>query len=153
VAQTDYILRLIEQFSMMLAELRRKVLGGRLGGDALGQALDQTLEQVGLDLGLALSASPDTLVLMVAPTGAVDVARCWVMAESLYVYGIERQAATDSVSAEAALRRARALYTALAPEMAFTGIDEAVERIDDIDRRTAALSGDQPADTEGDGAT
>jgi hypothetical protein len=79
---------------------------------------------------------------MIAPTGELDVTRCWVLAEALYLYGVEREAAGSRPEADPAYLKARALYAALAPEAAFYGLDEATDRIDEIDARRARWSGD-----------
>ena len=139
MVQRDYILRLIEQLGTMLAELRRRVLGGRAEGPEIREEMNQALQRVGLDLDLALSASSETLAMLVAPTGEVDPTRCWVLAECLYIHGLEREAAGEPGEAAASYERARHLFKVLEPGSAFYGLEEANERRADIEERLTRL--------------
>ena len=133
--QRDYILRLIEQAGRALAALRRQIVGGDMVGQDARDEVDQVLAGIGLDLDLALRASPDTLELMIASTGEVDPTRTWVLAESLYVFGLGAEANGQEAEARVAFERAGRLYALLEPGAAFYGLAEAGARVREIRER------------------
>ncbi|MEZ4415570.1 MAG: hypothetical protein R3E10_07425 [Gemmatimonadota bacterium] len=138
--QRDFILRLIEEMGRALAEIRRRILGGELSGPRVREEVDRALVGVGLDLDLALRASPETLELMIASTGEVDPTRAWVLAESLYVYGLGAEAEGQTHLARTAFERAHRLFTLLAPSAAFYGLVEAEGRQEELEERLRSLA-------------
>jgi hypothetical protein len=137
VQQKDYLLRLIEMAGQVLREALRRVLGGSASTEDVEEAIAEAGARVGIDARLALLATGETLELMIAPTGEVDVTRCWVLAESLYVAGRHAEAAGDPDRAAAFFERARRLYALLDPSLVVSGLPEAAERVADIERRMA----------------
>jgi len=129
--QRDYILRMIEQMGAVLAEVRRKLLGGQPSEETLRELAD-VAAQGGLDLDLARGFDLETLMMLVAPTGEIEPSRGWLMAEILYLDGLDATL-TDRPARESLLK-ARALFEMMRPHPAlFVGIAEADERIAEID--------------------
>lgn len=129
MAQADYLLRMIEEAGRALRALRDRVLGRELDAGQLNSELESLFESVGLDHELALRATSETLLLLVAPTGEVDPTRCWVLAESLYLAGLGAHIEGDAEATRRAFEKALPLYRAIEPGAAFYGLDEASARI------------------------
>jgi hypothetical protein len=89
----DYILRLIEQFGRILRALRDRILKREIETADVRAELYEIARQAGLDLDIARRLDPGMLLLWVAPTDDVDPARLWLLAELLYLEGL--QAAAD----------------------------------------------------------
>lgn len=135
--QRDYILRLIEQLGAVLAEVRRRIFGGA-SREEVSDALGEAAGQAGFDLDMLRSFTLDTLHMFAAPTGEVEPARCWLMAELLYLDGLERVLSDDLEVGEASLVKARALYDLVRPAGGtIVGLPEAAGRIEEIDRLLA----------------
>lgn len=129
--QRDYILRMIEQMGAVLAEVRRRLLGGRASQETREQLAD-VAAQGGVDLDLVKGFDLDTLMMLLAPMGEIEPSRGWLMAEILYLDGLDA-ALTDRPARESLLK-ARALFAMMRPHPAlFVGIAEADERIAEID--------------------
>lgn len=130
--QRDYILRIIEQLGAALVEFRRKILQQEDVGETQ-EALASTASRAGLDLDMLKRFDAGTLVMLVSPGGDVDVTRCWLMAELLYLDGLD----TDMSGRDGAdsLIKSRALYDLLRPMGGvLVGMPEAAERIAEIDQ-------------------
>jgi hypothetical protein len=132
--QSDYLLRVIEEAGRALRALRDQVLGRTVEGPKLKQELASLFDSVGLDLELALRATDDTLMLLIAPTGEVDPTRCWILAESLYLTGLGAHLDGDMGNARAAFDKALPLYRAVEPGAVFYGLEEASDRIAEMER-------------------
>lgn len=135
--QRDWILRVIEQMGVVLAQLRRMILQGAPLDGAATERLDHAMNQVGLSPEMARTASADTLLMMVAPTGEIDWTRTWVLAESLYVLGLDAELTEDHDLAESYFGKALILYRLVEPGSVFTGMEEAGQRIADLETRFA----------------
>jgi hypothetical protein len=134
--QRDYILRLIEQLGAVMAALRRRILGAAPPEGLRGQ-LDGVASRAGFDLELLRGFDLQTLRLLVAPTGDVDPTRCWLMAEILYLDGLEALLSEDPEGRDSLLK-ARALFELVRPHGGLlVGLPEADERIEEIDERLA----------------
>jgi len=145
VAQKDYLLRQIEMLGQLLIAIRKLILGGEADGAAVESRLKEVAERSGMDLELARAAAPDTLRMLIAPTGEVEPGRCWILAETLYLDGIRARLTEDPERANDSLRKARMLFSLLGPMGAFlVGFPEARERIREID---ALLSGEEDPGT------
>jgi hypothetical protein len=145
VQQRDYILRLIEMAGAVLREALRRVLGGAASEDEVHEAIGLAGARVGIDARIALLATPETLEMMVAPTGEVDLTRCWVLAESLFVAGAHAEAAGDPALGRQYFEKARRLFILLDPSLVVVGLPEAAERVREIDRRLSASDGPDSA--------
>jgi hypothetical protein len=133
VHQRDFILRIIEQLGAVLAELRRMILG-RGDPAETQEALSRAASMAGFDLELLRGFDTSTLHLLVSPLGEVDPTRCWMMAEILYLDGLEAELRDGS--GRASLLKARALYDLVRPSGGMlVGMPEATERIAEIDER------------------
>ena len=140
MAQRDYILRLIEQMGQMLIELRNQILGRAASPKDVADGLERVAAQTGIDLALARSATPETLQMLVAPTGDVEPGRCWLVAEMMAVDGLEAEMGGRDVDALAAYERALALFSLIGPGGAFlVGFPEASERVEELEDRMRSL--------------
>ena len=92
-----------------------------------------TAGQVGFDIELLRGFDLQTLRLFAMPTGEIEPARCWLMAEVLYLDGLE--AVFSGQSGEDSLLKARSLFEMVRPGGGMlVGMPEAVDRIAEIDR-------------------
>lgn len=138
MAQRDYILRMIEQVGRVLAAIRRQMLGEPSDIADIGQALDAVAGQLGFDLDLARRATPDTLALLSAPQA--DPARCWAIAELLFLDALNAETAGRVDEACAGLEKARYFFAMVEPGgVMVLGWPEAAERIAEIDARLERL--------------
>ena len=138
--QRDYILRVIEELGAVLIALRRAILGGSARAADVEDTLRRASAGAGMDLDLARAASIDALPAMMAPTGEVDPARCWLLAEVLMTDGVSLLSSGDTELAHSSLAKAAALFTLVAPQGAFLiGFPEASERIEEIEEVLAEL--------------
>lgn len=138
--QRDYILRLIEQMGAALVALRKKILGRSVDPEKIYQEMTSLAGQTGLDLDLLRGFTADTLHMLVAPTGEVEPARCWLMAELIYLDGLQAEVEERYDRAAEALKKARLLYTLIEPGGGLlVGLPEAGERIADVDERLASF--------------
>jgi hypothetical protein len=134
--QRDYILRLIEQMGAALAALRARILGRKIDAGLVQEELGGLAGRAGFDLDLLRGFAADTLRMLVAPTGEVEPARCWMMAELLYLDGIQAEVEERPDDARASLEKARLLYGLIEPGGGLlVGLPEAGDRIQEIDRR------------------
>jgi hypothetical protein len=150
MTQTDYILRMIEQMGQMLAALRRIILGESESAQVIADRLASAATAGGFDLTLARAASLETIEMMVAPTGDLDPGRCWLVAEILYLDGLQAELEERHEEAEESYRKSLPLYTLLKPKGMFMGLPEAGERIHEIEARLATLGTGERFSTGGD---
>jgi hypothetical protein len=113
--QRDYILRLIEQFGRVLIALRNRILRREVDrADVLAQ-IHEVAQQAGLDLGIARNLDPNSLLMWLAPSGEIDPPRLWLMAELLYLEGLQARSSAEGAG-RPDLERALAIYARLPPE-------------------------------------
>jgi hypothetical protein len=134
--QRDYILRMIEQVGAMLARLRQRILGGDPGAPA---ELNAEAARQGVDLELARLLDEDSLLLLLSPGGRPEAARCWVMAEFLYLDGLQMEEAGRLDESRASYRRALRLFRALDPAV-IGGLPEAAGRAAEMETRLRSLA-------------
>lgn len=96
MVQRDYILRMIEELGAALIALRKAIFGGRAAAGEVEDTLRRAAGSAGMHIELARAASVEALPAMVAPTGEVEPARCWVLAEALMTDGVFRLQNGDS---------------------------------------------------------
>ena len=114
-------------------------MGGRPSTDVANE-LDGVAEQAGIDLGVLRGFDVRTLVMLSSPAGEVEPARCWLMAEVLYLDGLE--ATIGGHDGSDSLVKARALFELVRPRGGMLiGLPEARDRIDEIDQM---LDGGRP---------
>jgi len=134
--QRDYVLRLIEQMGAALAALRKRILGRGVAAGQVHDELAGLADRSGFDLALLRGFSGETLHMLVSPTGEVEPARCWLMAELLYLDGLQALAEDRSEDAREGLEKARLLFGLIEPGGGMlVGFPEAAERIREIDER------------------
>jgi hypothetical protein len=139
--QKDFILRQIEILGAALVAIRKMIMGGKAAPAEVEARLQQASEQGGMALDLARAASPDTLHMLIAPTGEIEPGSCWLLAESLYLDGLHAVQLGDEDRAADSLAKARMLFALLKPMGAFlVGFPEASERIREIDEQVESDS-------------
>ena len=132
--QKDYILRQIEALGAGLIAIRKMILGGTGTDEEVEDRLQAVSQSGGMALDLARAASPETLHMLIAPTGEIEPGSCWLLAESLYLDGLHSQLSGQGERALDSLAKARMLFSLLEPMGAFlVGFPEASERIQEID--------------------
>jgi hypothetical protein len=136
--QRDYILRMIEQMALIVARLRRRILGGDPGA---ADDLQSEAARHGVDLPLAKAMDVESLLLVLSPGGYPEPAHCWLMAEMLYLDGLHAEAAGRIDESLGSYRRSLRLFLALDPRV-IGGIPEAAERIAELERRIGILAHD-----------
>ena len=133
--QRDYVLRLIEQLGAALAALRRRILGRKVDASKIRDELGGLAGQAGFDLELLRGFSGETLHMLVSPTGEVEPARCWLMAELLYLDGLQALAEDRRENGGASLEKAHLLFGLIEPAGGMlVGFPEAAERAREIER-------------------
>jgi hypothetical protein len=113
VYQRDYILRIIEQLGRALVQLRKRILAEDLSLADLRGELAAVAQQAGLNLALVRSVDRETLQLLIAPTGEVEPARCWLAAELLYLEALRAREEGRTAAVTRELQRALELYAML----------------------------------------
>ena len=140
MAQRDYILRLIEELGAALIALRNAILRGGAPAEDVEATLRRATSAAGLELELARVVSVEALPDMVAPTGEVEPAKCWVLAEALMTDGVNRMQTGDLELARPLLAKAATLFRLVAPWGAYlVGFPEADERIAEIEGLLKAI--------------
>jgi hypothetical protein len=114
--QRDYILRLIEQLAQILIVLRNRILGRQGDPAMLRMEIRTVAAQAGLDLDVAKVVDLTTLRMLVSLAGNIDAGRCWLLAELLYLEGLQAHKAGDRDQARRDVERARELHSWLEPE-------------------------------------
>ena len=134
--QRDYILRLIEQMGAALVALRNRILGRGAPPQEIHDELAGLASRSGFDLALLRGFSGETLHMLVSPTGEVEPARCWLMAELLYLDGLEALVDGRDDEAREGLTKARLLFGLIEPGGGMlVGLPEAGERVREIEER------------------
>ena len=127
--QRDYILRLIEQMGAALVALRNRILGRKVDPQRIEEELTGLAGQAGFDLQLLRGFSGESLVMSVSPTGEVEPSRCWLMAEVLYLDGLQAREEGRPDDAAASLEKASLLFGLIEPGGGMlVGFPEAGER-------------------------
>lgn len=146
MAQRDYLLRLIEQVGVMLAQLRKMILGGKADPGAVETDLQAVAGRAGLDLDVLRSVDHDTLVMLMSPAGEPEPGRCWMTAELFLVDGLGAESEGDTERARDCWERALRLYALLDPGIVARGFPEVSDRLEEVEERLLSL-----APTPGDG--
>ena len=143
MTQKDFILRQIEVLGAILVAIRKMILGGEADGASIETRLQEVSGKGGMDLALARAATPETIRLLIAPTGSIEPGSCWLLAETLYLDGLQAQLSRQEEQALDSFAKARMLFALLEPMGAFlVGFPEAAERIREIDERIGLVSED-----------
>lgn len=138
--QRDYLLRLIEQMGAALVELRNLILGRAADPQRVDDELAALAGRAGMDLPLLRGFSLETLLMFVSPTGDIEPGRCWLMAELLYLDGLEAVLDGRPDEGREGLRKALGLFRMIEPGGGLlVGLPEAAERIEEIEARLAEL--------------
>ena len=142
--QRDYILRLIEQMGAALVALRNRIMGRKDDPLAIWEELSGLAGQAGIDLTLLRGFSVDTLHMFVSPAGEVEPARCWLMAELLYLDGLQAELEGRVEDAATGFEKAHTLFHLVAPAGGLLiGLPEAAERMAEIEERLESIDPDR----------
>jgi hypothetical protein len=114
VYRRDYVLRVIEQFSRALAVLLKKITGRQLSSAEARAQITEIASQSGLDLDVARSLDSTTLLMWLAPRGDIDAGKFWLMAELLFLAGMQAREEDLADLARTDLQRARLILSRLA---------------------------------------
>ncbi|NJD11499.1 MAG: hypothetical protein FIB01_14050 [Gemmatimonadetes bacterium] len=132
--QRDFILREIERIGVLLAAVRRRIVGKQTSHQEVRQDLLGAAARLGVDLDTAQQVSAETLAMMLTAGGSLEPTRCWFLAESLYLEGLAALPAATTDQGEDLLLRARMLFELLdRGNIRLAGVTEARERIEEID--------------------
>ena len=132
--QKDFILRQIEILGAALVALRKLIIERKADPADVESRLQDVSQRSGMALELARAATPDTLQMLVAPTGEIEPGSCWLLAETLYLDGLQAKLTENPDRARDSLAKAGALFSLLKPLGAFlVGFPEATERIGEIE--------------------
>ena len=101
----DYLLRLVEQMARVLARVRELLATGKTL--EAREELERAARGAGLDLSLASTLAPSSLLPMLSVGGEVDRSKCALFAELLYLE--HQRALADGQGDHAARARDRAL--------------------------------------------
>jgi hypothetical protein len=112
----DYVLRLIERFGRALIALRNRILGRAVEAADVRAELEDLAQQAGLDLDVARQLDAGMLIMWLAPTGEVDPPRFWLLAELLYLTGLQAHQSGAGDRGRGDLGRAQALFARLPGE-------------------------------------
>lgn len=139
VARSDFILRMIERFGQMLIALRNRI---QRGDDPrqIEEDLVAGSRQAGVDLTLVRSFTLESLLMFVERSGEIELDRTWLMAEILWLDGIQSARLGRVDRATDSLIKARALYDLVGPRGSMlTGVPDIDERIAEIDQTLEEL--------------
>ena len=142
MAQRDYILRLIEQAAAALRRALDLILGRKGSPDEVAEQLRAALGVTGLDLDIVRVLDGEALLLLIAPTGEAEPGRCWLVAEALYLDGLEADLDDRAREARASFAKALMLFRLLEPDAVLPrGFPEATARVREIEERLEAMDG------------
>lgn len=94
--------------------------GGEPGGDPshrIDEGLAEAAERAGVDLEVARLADLPTLRSVLAPGGVPDPAKCWAMAELLFLDGLRARMEEGLEAARPLLEKALGLYDLLEEDL------------------------------------
>jgi hypothetical protein len=106
----DYILRLIQHLGAALITLRDRILRRQRDEAAVRTEIGEIARHAGLDLDVARSLDPQQLLMWLAPVGDPDPAKLWLMAELLYLEGLQSRL-SGATAWRGDLERASAILT------------------------------------------
>ncbi len=109
--QSDYILRMIEQFAQAIATLRNRLLGRGPDREPLVGEVRAIADRTDVDLDVARTVDSETLRMLMSVGGELDRGRCWLTAELLVLEALEAKQTGDPNTAKAAAARALELYS------------------------------------------
>jgi hypothetical protein len=110
--QRDYILRLIERFGKTLIALRNRILKREQEQSITLAEIHEIATQAGLDYDVARRLDPSTLLMWLSPGGQTDPPRMWLMAELLYLEGLQART-SDPAAGRPDFERAQAIVATL----------------------------------------
>lgn len=131
MAQRDYILRVIEQAARIVAELRRRILGGEVVD--MEKEVRSVIAHAGLDFSMIRALDPTSILSMLSPAGDPDPTQVWLIAELLYLDGLAARQSDSVEEARMHFAKARVLYGALDHGVLASTVPEAAARMAELD--------------------
>lgn len=129
----DYILRLIEQFARTLSGLLNRIRRREMTAAEVQSEIGALARQTGLDLEVALALDPNMLLVWLAPRGEMDPGRFWLMAELLFLAGVQFHKDGAEAQAVSHLERASVILRKLEPAWRpQPDLASAAERLEEI---------------------
>lgn len=138
--ERDFILRVIQQMGQVLIALRKRILGQEITQDGLHAELASVAERSGIDLDMIRAMTPETLRLLIAPTGEVEPGRCWMIAEMLYLEGLQAEVEERPDDAVESYQKALPLYRLLGPGALHLELKEAADRSAELTEKIRSLT-------------
>lgn len=135
----DYILRMIEHLSRVLARVRAMIAGGELV--AARDELRAVVRQVGLDLDMVKRMSADTLLGLLSSGASPDPARCVLVAEVLLAEADRAAASNEGADVERLRTKAVVLFRAARPYLGREDQQTVDERIAALETTTHSEDG------------
>ena len=112
--QRDHLLRQIEALGRILSRLRELILGGATS--AAKNELETHMREAGLELAMASSLDPNTLLMLLGGP-KLDVRRAFVVGALLQMDALRARADGDHARAMRSFRAAEALLIAARPQL------------------------------------
>jgi hypothetical protein len=134
VEQRDHLLRQIEALGRILTRLRELIVGGATS--AAKSDLETHMREAGLELAMATSLDPNTLVMLLGGQ-KLDVRRAFVVGALLHMDGLRARADGDHARATRSFRAAESLLVAARPQLDGERAplaDQILEEIRDVSR-------------------
>lgn len=147
----DYIMRMIEQMGQVLIAIRNAILGRAGTPEEMEGRLSAAATRIGFDLSLARAATAETILMLVAPVGEVEPGRCWMVAEVLFLDGLQAEAEERFDDALSAFEKALPLYRLLEPGALHLELPEAVDRVRAVENALWCLEAGKPSGLLGPG--
>jgi hypothetical protein len=88
----DYVMRLIEAFGKALIAIRNRILTREADSQTVLAELGEMSRKAGVDLDIARRLDQASLLMWLSPTGEYDPARMWLLAQLLYLAGLQADA-------------------------------------------------------------
>ncbi|MFN7132640.1 MAG: hypothetical protein ACK4N5_11205 [Myxococcales bacterium] len=124
----DYLIRQVEQLVAFVRRLMRLLTGGN--PQELEQELQSASSEVGLDLGLVRALPTEELLRLLAAGGQLDHARCWYLAELLYVDAVRAARGGDPLARGLGLKALRLFLVAYPKALSPLGQADSASKID-----------------------
>ena len=132
MVQRDYILRIIEQAARIIAELRRRILGGEVVD--MEKEVRSIVAHAGMDYSMIRALDPASILSLLSPSGEPDPTQVWLIAELLYLDGLTAQQCGNIEESRLHFAKARALFGALDHGALASAVPESAERVAELDR-------------------
>lgn len=136
--KNDYIMRMIEQFSKVLARVLFNT-GAQHWEEAQTDVQDAALNFLGISLRMVRRLPTDDLLAMMTVGGRLDTAKCYIAAQLLLADARIHEGANEAGETAESSFRALELMTVCLPQLPRDARDGAREQLDEITGRLAGI--------------